>query len=239
MKPIKITERNIMFTQPMGGEYDLNLGLILGDENNFIIDTGLGAGSVASILEYIENSDNADKPIIVINTHHHWDHIWGNFVFEKKNSLIISHAKCLELFNAEWDESLTKNAEYQDGEIQKCLPNTTFEKDMYFSNDGIKIFHSPGHTIDCISVYDERDKVLYAGDNIGDTDDEVIPWIETDFETFQALIEMYGKYDFDVCISGHAKPQTKDIIDRMREALPEAWEDQQSQEEDLPEEWQK
>ena len=78
MKPIKISNRNIMFTQPMEKTYDLNLGLILGAKYNYIIDTGLGSGSVAPILEYI-GSDT--KPIIVVNTHYHWDHVWGNWVF--------------------------------------------------------------------------------------------------------------------------------------------------------------
>ena len=45
MKPVKITDRNIMFTQPMNEHYDLNIGLILGNKHNFIIDTGLGSGN--------------------------------------------------------------------------------------------------------------------------------------------------------------------------------------------------
>jgi len=223
MKPVKITDRNIMFTQPMNEHYDLNIGLILGKKNNFIIDTGLGSGSVRPIIEYI-GSDK--KTIIVINTHCHWDHIWGNFMFE--NCFIIGHPLCRELQDKHWDDVVKDNKVSIDGEVRKCLVNTTFEGTLYFPEDEITIFTSIGHSGDDISIFDTVEKVLYAGDNIGDTEKEIVPWIGTDLETFQNLIELYEKYDFDFCIAGHNKPQTKEVLTRMEAALPDAWVKQQS-----------
>jgi len=205
----------------MTREYDLNLGLILGSRNNYIVDTGLGSGSVAPILDYIGDDG---KPIIVVNTHFHWDHIWGNWVFA--SSPIISHATCRELADSCWDEALRENAGYVDGEVHKCLPNMLFEGCLHFPDDDVSIFFSPGHSEDCISIYDAVDKVLYAGDNIGDTEDAIVPWIDTDMETFQSLIELYKRYDFDVCISGHNKPQNKSILARMEASLADAWKKQ-------------
>ncbi|SHJ93000.1 hypothetical protein SAMN02745163_02853 [Clostridium cavendishii DSM 21758] len=46
------------------------------------------------------------------------------------------------------------------------LPDFVFENELYFSEDKIKLFHIPGHTIDLISVLDEEDNVLLVGDNI-------------------------------------------------------------------------
>jgi len=223
MKPVKISERNIMFTEPMGKEYDLNIGLILGSKHNFIIDTGLGSGSVKPVIDYIDNK----KPIIVVNTHCHYDHIWGNFIF--KDSIIIGHPLCRELQDKHWDGVVKDFADQIDGEVHKCLVNTTFEGRLNFPEDNITIFTSIGHSGDDISVFDAVDKVLYAGDNIGDTEDDIIPWISTDLETFQKLLELYKKYDFHYCISGHNKPQTKDVITRMEAALPVAWEKQQKE----------
>jgi len=222
MKPTKITSRNIMFSQPMNADYDLNIGLILGEKNNYIIDTGIGSGSVAPVLAYI---DEDAKPIVVVNTHCHWDHIFGNWVFE--NGLIISHTSCRKLIDAvNWSEAMQQLSDRIDGEVRKCLPNMTFEGSLYFPEDNISIFHTPGHSADCISVYDAVDKVLYAGDNIGDTDDAIVPWIDTDPETFAQVIETYKKYAFDVCICGHNKPQTKAVLARMESALADAWKKQ-------------
>ena len=222
MKPIKITDRNVMFTQPMNERYDLNMGLILGKKHNFIIDTGLGSGSVKPVIEFIGNSK---KPVVVINTHYHWDHVWGNFMF--KDSLIIGHPLCCKLQDKHWDEMVKDNRSAIDGEMRKCLVNITFEGTLHFPDDEITIFTSIGHSGDDISVYDTVEKVLYAGDNIGDTEDEIIPWISTDFETFKSLIELYKKYDFDYCIAGHNKPQTKEVLARMEAALSDAWDKQQ------------
>ena len=221
MKPIKITGRNIMFTQPMGKTYDLNMGLILGIKHNFVIDTGLGSGSVAPVLEYIGNDT---KPIIVVNTHCHWDHIWGNWVFA--NSMIVSHKLCRELEDKHWDEAIEALSHRIDGEARKCIPNMTFEGSLHFPDDGISMFHTPGHSPDSISIYDAADKVLYAGDEIGDTDEEIVPWIGTDMETMQNTIDIFKQYDFDICISGHNKPQTKAVLARMEAALPDAWKKQ-------------
>lgn len=219
MKPVQITNRNIMFTQKMGS-YSLNTGLIIGNKHNFIIDTGLGSGSVAPVLDYLKNN----KPIIVINTHCHWDHIWGNFIFN--NSTIISHIKCRELEDKYWDKAFKDFGKSADGQVIKCLPNLVFEDKLYFPEDRVKIFFTPGHSEDCISIYDEEEKVLYAGDNIGDTDDEIVPYIDTDLETFAKTIQIYKQYDFDICISGHNNPQGKNITKLMEDALQDSWEKQ-------------
>ena len=223
MKQVKITDRNIMFTRPMTQDYDSNLGLILGVRHNFIIDTGMGSGSVAPILEYIANDE---KPLIVINTHSHWDHVWGNSVFE--SGLIISHTLCRTLMEKRWSDDVRRNIGFVDGKVNMCVPNMVFDTSLHFSDDGVSIFHTPGHTADCVSIYDSVEKVLYAGDNIGDTDENIVPWIDTDVTTFRNLIETYKKLDFDFCVSGHNKPQTKAVICRMESALAGAWEKQNS-----------
>ena len=224
MKPIKIAERNVLFTEPMGKEYLLNIGLIIGKQFNYVIDTGLGSGSVAPILEYIGNDK---KPIIVVNTHCHWDHIWGNWMF--RNGIIIAHAKCRELMDKHWEGVLNGFGASKDGEVQKCLPNLVIEDRIVFPDDGVEIFFSPGHSEDCISIYDIFDKVLYAGDNIGDTEDNIVPYINTDMETFKTTIDLYAKYDFTTCVSVHNKPQGIDIVSLMDAALESCWQKQISE----------
>ena len=221
MKPIKITERNVMFTEPMEKDYNLNIGLIIGKQFNYIIDTGLGSGSVAPILEHIGNDY---KPIIAVNTHNHWDHVWGNWIF--RNGIIISHTKCRELIDKHWNKALGEFGVYIDGEVRKCLPNLLIEDSIVFPDDGIEIFFSPGHCADCISVYDVFDKVLYAGDNIGDTEDIIVPFINTNVETFRNTIDLYSNYDFTICVSGHNKPQGSDITSLMDAALESCWQKQ-------------
>ncbi|MDR1664222.1 MAG: MBL fold metallo-hydrolase [Clostridiales bacterium] len=224
MKPVELSERNTLFTEKMGEFYDLNLGLIRGARRNYLIDTGLGSGSIAPVTEYLRGDG---KPVVVINTHCHWDHVWGNFLFE--GGTIISHRRCYELMEEHWDEMAEENKTAVDGEMRKCFPNLTFEGGLYFPDDGVRIFFTPGHSEDGISVYDGVDKVLYAGDNIGDTAEEIVPYIDTDIETFRRTIEIYKTYDFNICVSGHNKPQGRDILSRMENALEESWKKQIAQ----------
>ncbi|MDP4090884.1 MAG: MBL fold metallo-hydrolase [Bacillota bacterium] len=206
----KIKNRNILFTYDEIPEWDLNLHLILGRKYNYIIDTGLGAMSVEPIKEYIKNDT---KPLIVINTHHDWDHIWGNGEF--KDSIIISHRLCRELMEAKWDKMLSRNGRYIYGKVEKQLPSLTFENELYFPEDRIRIIYTPGHTVDSISVLDEEDKVLNAGDNIGDTVDEIVPEISADKVLYIDTLLSYRELDFDTCVSGHNVVLGKEVIEEI------------------------
>ncbi|NLZ52066.1 MAG: MBL fold metallo-hydrolase, partial [Thermoanaerobacteraceae bacterium] len=154
----KIKNRGLLFTFYNSTEWDLNIHLIIGKKNNFIIDTGLGSLSIDPIKKYISNDG---KPIIVVNTHYHWDHIWGNAVF--RDSMIISHRLCREIIEVKWDDMIQENKHYCYGDVEKYLPNLVFENELYFPEDKIRIIYTPGHTIDSISVIDEEEKVINVG----------------------------------------------------------------------------
>ena len=212
MKVQKVKNRGYLFTFYNSPDWDLNIHLIMGKKHNFLIDTGLGSLCMAPIIENIDNS----KPIIVINTHYHWDHIWGNGVF--KDSIIISHKLCREIIDSKWDDMLNKNKHYSYGDVEKALPNLVFEKELYFPEDKIRIIYTPGHTIDCISVVDEEEKVINVGDNIGDTIDGIVPDV-CEKELYLDTLLKYKEIDFNTCISGHNVVLGKEIIEKIIKIL--------------------
>jgi len=203
----KIKNRGVLFTYESPSVCDLNLYLIKGEKYNYIIDTGLGSLSVDPIKEYIKNDA---KQIIVINTHYHWDHIWGNGSFE--NCMIISHKLCREMIQSEWDDMIQKNNHRCYGEVKMKLPTLVFEKELYFIEDKIRLFYTPGHTIDSISVLDEKEKVLIVADNVGENMKDIIPSLDCDKEIYKNTIKKYEKIDFDICISGHNTVLKKEVI---------------------------
>jgi len=213
MKIEKVGKRNIVFKYDLT-EWNLNLHLILGERYNYIVDTGLGSESVAPIQDYLGNSQ---KPIIAINTHYHWDHIWGNHCFNEYS--IISHSRCRELIAENWTEMLGGNAAYIRGDIKMCLPNLIFDNCLYFPDDGVRVFYTPGHTIDCISIFDERDKILNAGDNIGDTMQEIVPSLKTGKDVYLGSIHKYKELDVTACISGHNDILGNDVFGKIEELL--------------------
>ncbi|QHQ60001.1 MBL fold metallo-hydrolase [Anaerocolumna sedimenticola] len=214
MKINKIKSRNIIFTYNIPDGWDLNLHLILGDKYNYIIDTGLGSLSILPVINYIKEDK---KPTIVINTHFHWDHIWGNHMMG--DSIIISHYLCRERMDQNWEDMLQKRFQYLHGETNKYLPNLTFENELYFPEDGIRILYTPGHTKDSISVLDEVDNVINAGDNIGDTMEELIPGLECEKSVYMETLKKYKNLDFEFCVSGHNTILKKEIFDKILEMI--------------------
>lgn len=209
----KINKRGTLFTFA-NADWDLNIYFIKGKRYNYLIDTGLGNDCVKAIIEYLKIGE---EEIIVVNTHYHWDHLWGNTAL--KDSLIISHKLCPELIAANWDYMLQKNSRFSLGEVTLKLPDLVFDKELYFPEDRIKLFHSPGHTEDSISILDEKDQVLIIADNIGDNMEEIYPNLECDKEIFLSSLKNYLTLNYNTCVSGHntilTKTNLETIINRM------------------------
>ena len=106
---------------------------------------------------------NGLKPLLLLNTHCHIDHIPGNkFVFEKYGLLPEIHENELEImhlapqygkfFGFDCPESPEPNKFLKPGDEVK-LGNTTF-----------KVLFTPGHSPGSISFYSEPDKAVISGD---------------------------------------------------------------------------
>ncbi|TCL54955.1 glyoxylase-like metal-dependent hydrolase (beta-lactamase superfamily II) [Hydrogenispora ethanolica] len=210
----RIKRRGVVFTYKNPSTCDLNLYLIRGEKYNYIIDTGLGSLTAEPIKEYIKN-DN--KPMVVINTHYHWDHIWGNGSFQ--NCFMIAHQLCRELIRSHWDEMLEQNNHRCCGQVAMNLPNLVFEQGLYFPEDKIRLFHAPGHTADSISVLDKTEKVLIVADNVGENMAEIIPGLDCGKDVYRNTVEKYAAMDFDTCISGHNTILGKDVLETILNKL--------------------
>lgn len=212
MKTTEIGNRGVMFTFETGESWNLNCYAVGGNEHNFLIDTAFGSQDAEQMKSYITKRFG-NKPIVVINTHHHWDHVWGNFVFT--SSSIVSHTLCKTYLNKYWDVMLAENVKHVSGKTEKRLPDVLFDKEYSFSSDGLFLFASSGHTADGICVLDTTDRVLYAGDNIGDAVDYPVPYLDCSKQDYlQALLYMKS-LDFDVLCSGHNVVLDKSFIDRI------------------------
>jgi len=215
MKTTKLSNRNVMFTLNNSPDWALNLHLIMGETHNFIVDTGFGSNSVDPIIQYARQYN--DLPFIYVNTHYHWDHIWGNGAGEKQ--FIVAHNKCLNQIKTHWLEMMAGNESYCDGDVAFTLPNLTFDEGFYFPEDGVRLIYTPGHTEDSISIFDEVDGVLNAGDNIGDTMEALVPELECKKGVYLETLLKYQKLPFETCISGHNRPLAKSEVNGIADLV--------------------
>lgn len=193
--------------------YLTNVFFIEHESKIFIIDTFCGSESMEPILNRV-NNNCGNKKVVVINTHFHWDHVWGNCSFKEKD--IISHEMCRDLLDQLWEVQINKNKKYITGIAEKCLPNITFKEKIMFHNEGIELFHSPGHTEDSISIFDHNEKVLYVGDNL----EKPIIYVENaDIATYINTLRNYLNYNPRKIVAGHTLDLTKQDIFQTIEYL--------------------
>lgn len=124
------------------------------------------------IRVYLENQHL--KPVKIINTHCHFDHLMGvEFVREKYQVPFYVHAD-----DAIWIERAVEQAKTFGFEMNPVSPANKFitgNDIIKFGNTEFKIIHVPGHSPGHVVFYSEQNKILMAGDvlfygSIGRTD---------------------------------------------------------------------
>lgn len=178
--------------------FDTAVFLINKPNRNYLIDTFCGADAMRSILSHIEQQE-ARKRLVVINTHHHYDHIWGNCLFEDRT--IIAHKFCRRMIMDTWETQSKKHKKYIMGDNEMVLPNMTFRNILEFEDDGIEIFYSPGHTKDSISIFDKEQETLIVGDNL---EKPLIYLEDHDLHRYLTTLEKYLDYQPRKITSSHS-----------------------------------
>ena len=61
----------------VGEPMHVNSYLILGSERAVLLDTGMGISNIRAVVEEL-----TDLPVLVVNSHYHFDHVGGNHLFD-------------------------------------------------------------------------------------------------------------------------------------------------------------
>lgn len=209
----KIKERILQIRLEVIPGCPTNCFIIQGIKRDYVVDTGFGTETAEIIKQFLSK----DKNLLIINTHHHWDHIWGNCGFEDTD--IIGHVGIVKRIEEKWDIALERNRRFVCGDVEKRIPNILFDSRVDFYDDGLFLFHSPGHTEEGISIFLKEERVLLAGDNIGDNEEEIIPCLESGEEKYREVLERYISLKPDMVLSGHNNPVGMGFLLKIREEL--------------------
>lgn len=143
--------------------YD-NLYLIRGNKECLLIDTGCGLFPLKPIIEKFLNG----KKLIVINTHSHFDHVGGNYEFDKvyiHKSEKGGIAAPIDLkFLKESSSTIVNqcsNLNWILPPVKQVIPLSGGEM---FDLGGIKVecIHSPGHSPGSISLFTDKNELFTA-----------------------------------------------------------------------------
>lgn len=106
----------------------------------------------------------AGRRRVVVNTHHHWDHVYGNAAFPTSD--IVAQRTCPRLLEAQLHGiSESVPAPPREG---VPAPTVTFgDRLTYLDGDEtVHLIHTPGHSADSIVAYLDEAGVLFAGDTL-------------------------------------------------------------------------
>ncbi|MCW8845359.1 MAG: MBL fold metallo-hydrolase [Gammaproteobacteria bacterium] len=146
--------------------------LIIGIDEALLFDTGNGLGDIKAVVDQL-----TDKPVAVLNSHTHFDHIGGNFQFDK----ILSVSTAFSIANSHGVENDMVTMEASPEALCKGLPmgvtqaghriksftiaKTVKQGDIIdLGNRKLEILQVPGHTDDAIALLDREAGFLWTGD---------------------------------------------------------------------------
>ncbi len=193
------------------------LQLIVGPEKCLLIDTGFCFGDLKAVVERLTEG----KPLIVVNTHCHFDHSGGNSLFGticcfEYEALTLEH----NLTQEQWEFERTLFQSSPFFREEDMLPLTKYEivgcpNHTIFDLGGgheIEMIYLPGHTSGGGAYLDKKNRILFTGDAIMCPNQNL--GFRDPFHPENATVTAYAKElrelvqrmaEFDIVFSGHRK----------------------------------
>lgn len=168
----KITE-NVYLLDEFGGT---NCYLVIGETGALLIDCGTGFCDLRGAVRKL-----TDLPLTVVATHGHVDHLGGAGQFEEiyvpekdcnKTALKIHRSWAVRMAFFLYSNPVKLNG-FKAGNLQKPEMDTKiipFGEDKTFDLGGkvITVKNTPGHTRGSVALIDEKDGIVFCGDNVCD-----------------------------------------------------------------------
>ena len=202
--------------------------LIVGHKQALLFDTGMGMGDIRKVTSTL-----TVRPVVVLNSHTHDDHVGGNwqfpFVYGMDTNFTRTNAR-----GSREDAQAEIAPDQLCGELPKGFnPKTYVTKPWKISrliHDGFKIdlggrtleiLSTPGHTPDAISLIDRANGLLFTGD----TYYPAPIWLfrpETDFEAYVASVKRLAALapQLKLVLGAHNIPvASSDVLPRLATAI--------------------
>jgi hydroxyacylglutathione hydrolase len=191
--------KNLYF-YPERGMMDCNT-YVIRDKLSLLIDPGLNE-FIPALLQDLQKDGIDPKTInIIMNTHLHGDHSWGNEAFKKASGAEILIPK----IQKQMGEAATTEAAKFFG-----VPDSKFSEDRVLDEDRlslgeteIELIPSPGHSPESVCYYLPKEKVLICGDVIFNQNTGRVDLPGGSADQLKQSIEQLSKLDVEYLLPGH------------------------------------
>ncbi|MFQ6127243.1 MAG: MBL fold metallo-hydrolase [Candidatus Heimdallarchaeota archaeon] len=233
IEPGKINENTYLIDVNMLGMAKITSMFAVKDGKTALIDGGTSS-EAQEIIKSLKDFGLLPVDYIVIS-HSHWDHHQAVPVLLEEMSgkevELLAHPKAIPLLE---DPS---KVGYDFGTGPPPLPikgvKPIKEGDVVdLEGVELEVIDTPGHTSDCISLLDSKNKNIFVSDAVVDKTDDTtcVPPITPpsfDPDTYVSTLEKLKKYDFESICLGHYGmyygPDVKEILDEARTMYEQVW----------------
>lgn len=168
--------------------------LLEGEDEAVAIDTGYAEANIREFMQSL-----TDKPLkVCLNTHGHFDHTGGNGYFERA----YMSAEALKIATIPYDS-------LQDKFYPLKYPITILAggDEIEFGKRNLEVIEIPAHALSSIAFLDKENRMLFAGDEVGNV---TLIWMQKEqpyVETYvQNMAKLMSRMDeFDIVLTGHGK----------------------------------
>lgn len=214
--------------------------LIEGADRALLVDTGIGIGDLRTLVD-----DLVDRPVTVLLSHTHWDHIGNAAAFEdvRASPAEIAPDGTIRI-DTVTDEFLHRPAEFVDewradgnafpdgfdpdsyGVEPASASGVDLESGIDLGDRTIELLATPGHSPGHLAALDRESDVLYGGDVLHYDRGLYAHFEGADLEayrdTFDRLVRLREEGAFSVLLTSHNEPIEEEelsILDEMRDGL--------------------
>ena len=170
--------------------------LVVGAERAVLFDTGLGMSPIRPVVEQLTS-----LPIMVLNSHTHFDHVGGNAEFDhilafdspytRANQRGFPHSELAgEVAPEAFCDGTPDGLDTGSYHTRHWSPTGTVSDGDSLDLGGrvLEVLHVPGHTPDALALIDRENGLLWTGDTYYDA----TIWIyvpETDLDSYQSSLD--------------------------------------------------
>ena len=200
---------------PAYGVSWVNSYLVVGSRLAVLIDTGMGVGDIGAVVK-----ETTWLPVLVVNTHCHWDHVGGNSGFTD----IAAHRYERRRLEQEPDMTglrATLATAQKRAEVRPFLPARFTPRDyrirpsaatravadrdrLDLGGRSLEVIHTPGHSPGSICLFDRARHLLFTADSLY----AGTMWLQTADADFCAFRESLARLsnlamDINFILGGH------------------------------------
>jgi len=196
----RIEEDIYVFTSAVYAQ--VTAGLIFTPAGAIVIDTLPFPRETRAILDF-ERRRGGSGVRYVVNTHHHADHVYGNYLFP--NARVIAHEKCRAVLLKGGQASLDQvKQEVPDlTQVELRLANITVDKGgaLHFGGKSMELIPLPGHADDVLGALLVEEKILFASDAM-----MPVPYVvEGDMDACASSLRSIGAMSLENLVQGHGE----------------------------------